>query len=40
VTFLALFVQSLGVIVPIGVLAAAGWFVTRRWRRVINQRAA
>ena len=32
VTFLAVFVQSLGVIVPIGVLAAAGWFATRRWR--------
>jgi hypothetical protein len=32
VTFLALFVQSLGVIVPIGVLAAAVWFATRRWR--------
>jgi len=32
VTFLALFVQALGVIVPIGVLAAAVWFATRRWR--------
>jgi phage-related minor tail protein len=32
VTFLALFVQSLGVIVPIGALAAAVWFATRRWR--------
>lgn len=34
VTFLALFVQSLGVIVPLGVLAAAGWFGVQRWRRV------
>jgi len=34
VTFLALFVQSLGVIVPIGVLAAAGWFGVQRWRGV------
>jgi hypothetical protein len=40
VTFLALFVQSLGVIVPIGVLAAAGWFGVQRWRRVFSQRPA
>jgi hypothetical protein len=32
VTFLAVFVQSLGVLIPIGVLAAAAWFATRRWR--------
>ena len=39
VAFLALLVQSLGVIVPIGVLAALGWVATRRWRRVISQHA-
>jgi hypothetical protein len=32
VTFLAVLVQSLGVLIPIGVLAAAAWFATRRWR--------
>jgi hypothetical protein len=32
VTFLAVLVQSLGVIVPLGALATAGWLVTRRWR--------
>ena len=40
VTFLAVFVQALGVIVPLGALAVAGWFVARRWRRVISQHAA
>ena len=40
VTFLAVFVQALGVIVPIGVLAAAGWFGVQRWRRVFSQRPA
>lgn len=40
VMFLAVFVQALGVIIPLGALAAAGWLVTRRWRRVISQRAA
>jgi len=40
VTFLAVFVQALGVIIPIGALAAVGWIATRRWRRVISQRAA
>ena len=40
VTFLAVFVQALGVIVPLGALAAAAWFVTRRWRRVFSQRPA
>lgn len=39
VTFLALLVQSLGVVIPIGALAAVGWVATRRWRRVISQRA-
>ena len=39
VAFLALLVQSLGVIVPLGAIAAAVWFVTRRWRRVISQHA-
>ena len=34
VTFLALFVQSLGVLIPIGVLVAAGWFGVQRWRGV------
>ena len=32
VTFLALFIQALGVIVPLGVVATAAWFATRRWR--------
>jgi len=40
VTFLAVFVQALGVVVPIGVLAAAGWFGVQRWRRVFSQRPA
>lgn len=34
VTFLAVLVQALGVLVPLGVLAAAGWFGVQRWRRV------
>jgi len=34
VTFLAVFVQALGIIVPVGVLAAAAWFGVQRWRRV------
>jgi hypothetical protein len=40
VTFLAVLVQSLGVLLPLGALAAAGWIATRRWRRVISRRAA
>lgn len=32
VTFLAVFVQALGIIIPLGALAAALWFATRRWR--------
>lgn len=32
VTFLAVFIQALGVLIPIGALAAAAWFATRRWR--------
>jgi len=32
VTFLALVVQSLGVLIPLGALAGAGWFALRRWR--------
>lgn len=40
VALVALLVQSLGVVLPLGALAAAGWVATRRWRRVISQRAA
>jgi len=40
VTFLAVLVQSLGVLVPLGALAAAGWFGVQRWRRVFSQRPA
>lgn len=36
VTFLAVGVQSLGVIVPLGALAALGWFGVQRWRRLTN----
>jgi Domain of unknown function (DUF4349) len=36
VAFLALLVQSLGVVLPLGALAAAGWFVTRRWRGAVR----
>jgi hypothetical protein len=36
VALLALLVQSLGVVLPLGALAAAGWVVTRRWRRVVR----
>jgi len=32
VTFLAVLVQSLGVIIPLGAIAAAAWLATRRWR--------
>ncbi|HEY3220287.1 MAG TPA: DUF4349 domain-containing protein [Gemmatimonadales bacterium] len=32
-------VQSLGVVLPLGVVALAGWFLTRRWR-LARQRAA
>jgi len=32
VALLALVVQSLGVVLPLGALAAAGWLVARRWR--------
>lgn len=34
VTFLAVLVQSLGVLVPLGALAAVGWFGVQRWRRI------
>lgn len=34
VTFLAALVQALGVLVPLGVIAAAAWFGVQRWRRV------
>jgi len=40
VTFLAVLVQALGIIIPLGALAGAAWVVTRRWRRVISQRTA
>jgi hypothetical protein len=33
VALVALLVQSLGVVLPLGALAAAGWVATRRWRR-------
>ncbi len=32
VALLALLVQSLGIVIPVGALGAAGWFATRRWR--------
>ncbi|HEV8263597.1 MAG TPA: DUF4349 domain-containing protein [Gemmatimonadales bacterium] len=32
VGFLAVLVQALGVVLPLGVLAGAGWLVVRRWR--------
>lgn len=32
VALLAVLVMSLGVVIPLGVLAAAGWLVVRRWR--------
>jgi uncharacterized protein DUF4349 len=32
VALFALLVQSLGVVIPLGALAAAGWVATRRWR--------
>lgn len=34
VSLLALLVRALGVVIPLGMLAAVGWVVTRRWRRV------
>jgi hypothetical protein len=34
VALFALLVQSLGVVIPLGALAAAGWVATRRWRGV------
>lgn len=34
VTFFAVFVQTLGVVVPLGALAAVAWFGVQRWRRV------
>jgi len=39
VVLLALAVQSLGVVLPLGFVAGVAWFVTRRWR-VARQRAA
>ena len=35
VALVALLVQSLGVVLPLGALAAAGWVVTRRGRRAV-----
>jgi hypothetical protein len=32
VALTSLAVESLGVVLPLGILALAGWFVTRRWR--------
>ena len=40
VALLAIAVQSLGVIIPLGALALAAWFVTKRVRREVKQRAA
>src|SRR5213079_2966484 len=39
VVLLALAVQSLGVVLPLGFVAGVAWLVTRRWR-VAKQRAA
>jgi len=39
VVLVALAVQSLGVVLPLGFVAVVGWFVTRRWR-VARQPAA
>jgi hypothetical protein len=33
VGFLAVLVQSLGVVIPLGALAGLAWFAARRWRR-------
>lgn len=40
VALLAIAVQSLGVVIPLGALALAVWFVTKRVRREVTQRAA
>jgi len=40
VLLLSFAVQSLGVVIPLAVLAFAAWYVVRRSRRVINQGAA
>jgi len=39
VTMLAVLVQALGVVLPLGALAAAGWIVYRRWPRPTSQTA-
>jgi len=36
VTFLAVLVQALGVIVPLGAIATAAWLMTRRWRATVR----
>ena len=40
IAVIALLIQSLGVVIPLGVCALAGWFVLRRWRRPPPQSAA
>jgi len=40
VVLLSFAVQSMGVVIPLAVLAFAAWYVVRRSRRVINQGAA
>lgn len=40
VTFIAVAVQSLGILIPLGAVALIFWIVSRRWRRVINQPTA
>lgn len=40
VTFLALFVQALGIIIPLGAIAGAAWFVVRARERASSRAAA
>lgn len=40
VTLIAVAVQSLGVVIPLGAVAGLLWLAARRWRRVFSQRAA
>jgi len=39
ITMLAVLVQALGVLLPLGAVAAAGWIVYRRWPRSTSQTA-
>jgi len=34
VTLLAVFISALGIVIPLGAIAGAAWFVLRRWRPV------